>query len=170
MGLPRVLKNYNLFNDGESYMGQVEEVTLPKLARKTEDYRGAGMSGTVKLDFGQEAIEIEWKAAGFMAGVFRQYGLLNISGAQLRFAGAYQSDDSVVPDAVEIVVRGRHTEIDPGKAKAGDKTEFAVKTACSYYKLVVNGETLIEIDPLNGIEKVGGSDRNILIRAIIGVF
>lgn len=43
MGLPRVLKNYNLFNDGESYMGQVEEVTLPKLARKTEDYRGAGL-------------------------------------------------------------------------------------------------------------------------------
>ena len=36
MALPRKLKYLNMFNDGLSYMGVVESVTLPKLTRKRE--------------------------------------------------------------------------------------------------------------------------------------
>ena len=34
MGLPRKLKNFALFVDGENYMGEVPEVTLPTLTRQ----------------------------------------------------------------------------------------------------------------------------------------
>jgi hypothetical protein len=47
MALPRKLKYLNMFNDGLSYMGVVESVTLPKLTRKLEKYRGGGMPGSV---------------------------------------------------------------------------------------------------------------------------
>ena len=47
MALPRKLKYLNMFNDGLSYMGVVESVTLPKLTRKLEKYRGGGMPGAV---------------------------------------------------------------------------------------------------------------------------
>jgi hypothetical protein len=69
---------------------------------------------------------------------------------------------------VEIVVRGRHSEIDFGSAKAGEDTEFKVKTACSYYKLSINGATVIEIDLLNMVEVIDGTDRLAAQRRAIG--
>ena len=83
--------------------------------------------------------------------------------------GAYQSEDSTRPDAVEIVVRGRHTEIDMGSAKPGDDTSFKVSTSCSYYKLSINSEAIIEIDFINMIEKVGGDDLLAGLRTAIGL-
>lgn len=168
MALPKKLKNLNLFNDGASYLGQVAEVTPPTLSRAMEDYRGGGMSGPVKIDNGQEAIDLEWKAGGIMRDTLRQYGITRHDGVQLRFAGAYQRDDTGAVDAVEIVVRGRHQEISLGSAKAGDDTEFSVKTACSYYKLTINGTVEIEIDLINMIEIVGGVDRLAAQRQAIG--
>lgn len=169
MALPRKLKNLNLFNDGESYIGQIVELTPPTLTRTMEDYRGGGMSGPVKIDNGQDAIELEWKCGGLMQSVLRQYGITRHDGVQLRFAGAYQRDDTGAVDAVEIVVRGRHSEIGFGTAKAGDDTEFEVKTACSYYKLTINGNTEIEIDLINMVEMVGGVDRLAEQRRAIGI-
>ncbi len=169
MALPRKLKNLNVFGDGESYLGQVTEVKLPTLTRSMEDYRGGGMSGPVKIDNGQEAIELEHKYGGLMRSILRQYGLTRHDGVLLRFAGAYQRDDTGGVDAVEIVVRGRHSEIDMGNAKAGDDTEFAVKTAVSYYKLTINGTVEIEIDLVNMIETIGGIDRLAEQRRAIGV-
>lgn len=169
MALPRKLKNFNLFGNGESYLGQVNEVTLPVLTRATEDYRGGGMSGAVKVDMGQEPLEMESKFGGVMRSILRQYGAVTHDGVQLRFAGAYQRDDTGAVDAVEVVVRGRHTEINMGNAKAGDDTEFSVTSALSYYKLVINGRTEIEIDLVNMIEVVGGVDRLVAQRRAIGV-
>lgn len=60
----------------------------------------------------------------------------------LRFVGALQRDDSEAVDALEVIVRGRHTELDPGTAKAASATAFKVKTALSYYRLELNGEVL----------------------------
>ena len=42
--LPKILKNFNVFVDGRGYAGRVDEITLPKLTIKTEEYQGAGMS------------------------------------------------------------------------------------------------------------------------------
>lgn len=158
MGLPRTLKNFNVFNAGQSYMGEVAEITLPKLGRKLEGHRGGGMNGEVKIDLGQQALELELSCAGIMQQVFEQYGTTKVDGVMLRFAGAYQRDDTGAVDAVEVVVRGRHEEIDMGKGKPGDKTDFKVKSALSYYKLSINGKVLVEIDLLNFVEMVNGVD------------
>ena len=169
MGLPRKLKNFVLFNDGNSYLGEVDEVTLPKLARKTEDWRSGGMNGPIKADFGMEGLELEWKAGGILRDVLTQWGAMKHDAVGLRFAAALQSDDSEEIQALEVVVRGRHTEIDQGKAKAGDKTEFTVKSALSYYKLSIDNEVLIEIDLVNMVEVVDGIDRLEGVRNALGV-
>ena len=41
--LPAVLKNYNVFVDGDSYAGTAKTIELPEIVKKTEEYRGAGM-------------------------------------------------------------------------------------------------------------------------------
>ncbi|WP_443749697.1 phage major tail tube protein [Asticcacaulis solisilvae] len=167
--LPSTLKNMNLFHDGGSFAGLVPEVTIPKLARKMDVYRGGGMDGEVQIDMGQEPIEFEWKPGGHITSVFTRFGEPTIDGILLRWMGAYQSDDTGEVKAVEVVVRGRHQEIDPGSGKPGDKTEMTVKTVCSYYKLVENGATLIEIDIANMVFIVNGVDRMQQMRAAIGL-
>ncbi|MBI6358056.1 phage major tail tube protein, partial [Proteus mirabilis] len=52
MALPRKLKNFNLFMNGVNYVGVAEELTLPKITRKLEAYRGGGMNGSVQIDMG----------------------------------------------------------------------------------------------------------------------
>ena len=168
MAMPRKLKNQNLFNDGVTYIGQVGEVTLPKLVRKFEDWRGGGMDAPIKVDLGQEGLEMETTCGGFMRDVFGQFAIARHNGVMLRYAGAYQRDDTGQVDAVEVVVRGRHEEIDGGTGKAGEDTEFSVKTACSYYKLSIAGATVIEIDVQNMVEIVNGVDRLAEQRRAIG--
>ncbi|WP_027794574.1 phage major tail tube protein [Paraburkholderia acidipaludis] len=169
MALPSKLKGFNLFHNGENFAGKVAEVALPKLTRKMEDYQGGGMSGPIKIDFGQEGIQMEWTAAGFLKSVLQSYGTLKHDGVLLRFAGGYQAEDSTSIDAIEVVVRGRHMEIDPGTAKAKEDTAFKVTTVASYYKLTVNGETIIEIDFVNMIENINGTDLMQALRTAIGL-
>lgn len=168
MSMPSKLKNLNLFNDGESYLGQVNEFKLPTLTRKMEEYRAGGMLGPIDVDLGQEKIEAEWKCGGLMRQVLRQYGAVRHNAVQLRFAGAYQSEDSESVDSVEIVLRGRHSEVDAGTGKVGDDTEFSVKTSVSYYKLTINGRTEIEIDMVGMVFIVDGVDLQAAQRRAIG--
>ncbi|MGO4813356.1 phage major tail tube protein [Cupriavidus sp. 2MCAB6] len=169
MALPRTLKNFNVFADGVSHAGECEEITLPKLTRKLEEYRAGGMNGPVDLDMGSEKLELETTYGGLMREILKQYGVTGVDRAMIRFAGAYQRDDTDDTDAVEIVVRGRHTEIDFGSGKAGDKSQFKVKSSLAYFKLTVNGEVWIEVDHVNFIEIVFGVDRLAAQRRAMGL-
>ncbi|MEK6319967.1 MAG: phage major tail tube protein, partial [Burkholderia gladioli] len=104
-----------------------------------------------------------------MTEVLSDWGITTHDGVLLRFAGGYQAEDSTKYDSVEIIVRGRHEEIDMGKAKVKDNTSFKVTTAASYYKLSVNGSVLIEIDFINMIENVNGTDLAAGLRNAIGL-
>lgn len=169
MALPRKLKNMNLFNSGESYLGQVKEVVPPKLARKMEEWRGGGMDAPIKADMGREAISMEWTCGGLMKEVLSQEGVRQHNAVQLRFAGAYERDDTGEVDSVEIVVHGRHSEVDMGSASVGDDTDFKVVTEASYLKITVNGHVEREIDILNMIDKDrNGVDRLQAMREAIG--
>jgi P2 family phage contractile tail tube protein len=171
MALPRKLKNLNLFNDANSYVGVVMSVTLPPLGRKMESYRGGGMNGPVKADLGfsDDGIQFEWKTGGLDLISLRQFGAVNASGVALRFSGAFQRDDTGDVSAVEVVMRGRHETIEMGEAQPGEDTEHSITTTCSYYKLVVDNEDIIEIDLLNFIEKVNGVDMLEKQRAALGL-
>ena len=160
MAMPRKLKNLNLFNDGNSYLGLVKSLTLPALGRKMEAYRGGGMNGPVKSDLGlsDDGIQFEWKTGGLDLISLRQFGAVNASSVALRFSGPYQQDDTGETSNVEVVVRGRHETIEMGDAQPGEDTEHSMTTTCSYYKLTVDGEEIIEIDLLNFVEKVNGVD------------
>ena len=66
-------------------------------------------------------------------------------------------------------MRGRHEEIDFGSAEPGGDTEHSITTTCTYYKLTVDGEVLVEIDILNMVEIVNGEDILADQRAALGI-
>ena len=169
MGFPRTLKQMLMFNDGDRYVGDAVSITVPKLTRKFEEYRGGGMNRPVKIDMGGEALEMEATYTGYMRNILQQYGMLSLGGVQQRFAGSFQDDESGAVSTVEIVTRGRHEEIDMGEWKPGDLAEFKVKSALSYYKMSIDGQVVIEIDVLNMVEMVNGVDLMAPHRAALGL-
>lgn len=169
MALPKKLKYLNLFNDGDSYLGVVSSLTLPKLTRKLENYRGGGMSGSVSVDFGldDDALALEWTIGGMDELVLQQWG--STADIPLRFAGSFQRDDTGDISAVEVVMRGRHKEFDFGEYKQGEDTETKISTQCTYFKLTIDGKELIEVDTVNMVEIVNGVDRLAEHRSALGL-
>lgn len=171
MALPRKLKHLNLFNDGNNWQGLVESLTLPKFARKFEKYRGGGMGGAVDIDMGLDdgALDTEFTIGGTEALLFKQLGNVKADGVMLRFTGSIQRDDTGEVQAVELVVRGRHKELDSGEWKPGDSNTTKVSSTNTYAKLTLNNEVLYEIDLINMIEIVGGTDRMEAHRRALGL-
>lgn len=159
MRLPAMLKDLNVFAANQSFAGQVATYTRPKLALKTETWAGGGMLGEVKLSFGLEELEAESKFGGDQPALNREFGTPRIDGSLLRYVGAYQAEDDGAVTRVEITERGRYVEIDRGDDEKASKTESTYKHALVYYKEVVNGRTMFEIDMLGGVFIVDGVDR-----------
>lgn len=160
MALPKKIKNFNLFLDGEGYSGRATEVTLPKLSRKMEDFEAGGMLGPISIDMGQEKLEGECTIAEYSRKLLEQYGVGSADGVQMRFRGAAVNDGTTSEtDAIEVVMRGRFKELDMGTVKKSDNNEMKLSYALTYYKYTLNGQDIIEIDMVNMIFIVGGVDR-----------
>lgn len=167
MGLPRTLVNINAYAAGMSYLGVISEFEQPKLAIATEDWRGGGAIGAVKLDKGLEPMEATLTFGGHEKALIRMFGDTAVDGVRLRLVAAYRADDGAPAQAVEIYIGGRFTEIDMGKDKPGDPTEHKYTAALAYYRRVVDGRTEIEIDMVAGIYMVNGVDRYAEIMSIL---
>ena len=105
---------------------------MPALKRKMEKYRGGGMNGEISVDLGVEALEVEHEYGGPERQLFAQWGITKADGVMLRFAGALQSDASGEVTPIEIVMRGRHEELNLGDAEGGKHSPFKVKSTLTY--------------------------------------
>lgn len=169
MGMPKKLKNFGVFGDGESWLGEVPSITLPTITKKMEEYRGGGMHGPVQLEMGHEKLELQLKSGGIKPQLIAMLGAGAVGASVLRFAGAYQDDATGQVVAAEVICRGRLMEWNPGEAKPGDNNEHDFKFALSYYKVTVDGADLLEIDVPGMLWKVGGTDVYASIRLAIGL-
>lgn len=167
MNTPRQLKDMNVFGDGQSFLGECKTFTRPKLTERLEEIRMGGLDG-VEIPMGLEKLECTHKYGGEMPALNRQFGVGRLDGAQLRFVGAYKNDATGALDDVQVIIRGRHVEIDNGDDESGKASESTYKTSCVYYKQTRNGQVEFEIDKLNNVFIVYGVDRNAELRKIIG--
>ena len=128
MALPRKLKHLNLFNAGDNWQGLIESVTLPKSPASSKSIAAAAWAGAVDIDMGLDdgALDTEFTCGGVEAKLFKQMGTLTVDGMQLRFTGSIQRDDTGEVQAVELVVRGRHKEVDSGEWKTGESSTTKV--------------------------------------------
>jgi phage tail tube protein FII len=182
--LPKVLKNFNLFIDGRGYAGRIEEVTLPKLVHRTEEYRLGGLDTPVQVDMGMEKLECDLTLSEYDAHVIKLFGIEDESLLPTALQGigldpavnaltgftprglipltmrgglSDEVNDRVVP--VVIYVEGSMIELDLGQWRAGEKTTLKIRLALRYYRLTVDNENLIEIDVDNRVRQVAGNDQ-----------
>lgn len=162
--LPRVLKNLNLFIDGQGHAGHVDEVTLPTLGLLTEDHRAGGMDAALEIELGMQKLEGTCILSDFHPDVFRMFGRPDVP---VTIRGAMQAQGGEVI-AVSVMLRGLFRSLEGGSWKPGQKGTLTVAIAASYYKLSYGGDDLVEIDVLNMVRIVGGIDQLAEQRAAIG--
>ena len=163
-----VRKNINLFVDGRGYAGQVEEFNAPKLALKTEEFRGGGMDAPVELTMGMEKLESDFSLISFDRDVLSLFGVAE--GSQVPFVAreALESWDGTITTVVHTM-RGKIRKMDPGTSKAGDKPSLKIEVALAYYKLQHGDRVIHEIDVENMVRIVDGVDSLAGIRAALGI-
>jgi len=165
--LPKILKNFSAFVDGRGYAGRVDEITLPKLSIKTEEYRGGGMDVPIDIDLGMEKLEAEITFSEYDPELFRLFGIMDNSTVNYTLRGGLQGTGDAEP--VVINLRGKIKELDSGSWKAGDKATLKCMIAIFYYTLTIDRRELIEIDAENMIRKINGVDQLSSMRQALGV-
>ena len=167
--LPRTLKNFNVFVNTHSWAGVAESVTIPKITKKTEDFRAAGMIGDIALALGYEKLEGEVVYAGFDVKQYRQLGVCGTSDLPVRYVGMYERQDNCTKQIVEIYTRGQAIELDHGDSKNGEKTEIKMSYNYTYYRMEVDGVVEVELDFINGVERFGETDLAQSIKELLGL-
>ena len=165
---PKVIKLFQALVDTKSTNGAAKECKLPDLKRKLEEYRPGGFDMPMFIDTGGEAMTAETTFAGMITDNLESYGTPIHNKSMLHFMGAYENQDTGAIDAIEVIMRGRHTW-DLPTAKPGEIGETKMKTHISYYKLIVNGQEHIEVDVTAAKFIVGGVDRLAEARSAAGL-
>ena len=166
--LDDVLKNMALFIDGRGYAGNVEELTLPKLSLKTEEFRNGGMDAPVDVALGMEKLECDFTLTRFDKHALTVFGVVDGSVIPMTIRGAVMSDDGSLK-AVMLNLQGFIRELDFGSWKAGDKATLKCSVSLRYYKLTFNNEVLHEIDIANMTRVIDGVDQLAKQRAALGI-
>ena len=157
-----------LFVDGRGYAGNVEEIVLPKLTMKTEEFRNGGMDAPIEIELGMEKLESEFTLTRFDPDILKLFGLSTGQVVPMTLRGAVQSDTGE-STAVVVNLQGMVREVDPGTWKPGDKATLKLMIAIRYYKLTYADDVLHEIDIPNMVRTIGGVDQLAATRTALGI-
>jgi hypothetical protein len=165
--IPKVLKGFNLFVDGQGYAGLVEDITLPKLSLKREDLYNGGMDAPIDLEMGMDKLECDFTLSEYSEAVIKQFGLSNGAQVPLTLKGGLDGETGVTP--VVVTLRGAWKDLDMGNWKAGDKPTLKASVSLRYYKLTIGGTDLVEVDVENMVRVIDGVDQLAPMRDAIGL-
>lgn len=159
---PHLMNRFNVYKNGRQLIGIAGEVTLPEVTNLTDSMEGAGTGGNMDIPVIGLIEDMEMEI-GFLSLCEDIFSVMDPSeAANLTLNGALQGSDAgtgaIGYQSVSVSVRGLMKKFTPGVAKAGAKMNSSVTLGLSYYKLVLNGKTMLEIDRLNGVYIVNGKD------------
>ena len=162
--LPRVLKAFNTYIDGESYAGRADTLTLPALALALESHRAAGMDAPISLDMGMEEMTSTIVLSDYSERIIPLIGRPDIP---LVFRGAAQAQGQ---NAVPVVVnmRGMLSSLEFSEWAPGTKSTKTLTYSLTYFRFRQNDVELAEIDIINMVRRIGGTDQLASQRAALG--
>lgn len=163
-----ILRNFALSVAGTGYAGNADEVQLPTLAIKTEDFMAGGMDASTAIDMGMEKMELTFKLNDKAAAALATFGVIGGPDPTFNFRGALQNLDGSVSSLL-VQARGRTKSIKPTVAKVGARADDEYAVDLNYYSYAVDGSVIHLIDVLNGIRMIDGVDQLANIRAALGL-
>lgn len=168
MALKYVLRNCTVFVDGRGLHGALAKMTLPELNEVTEEHRGGGMDAPIEIALGHEKLEANFELADLDPEVIQLWGLRPGIVKPVTFKGYLAGEDGS-DRAAEVHTRGAIKTLSMGDWTPGELAKLTATMRLNYYKLVIGDQSLVEIDVLNGIRVIGGTDQNINMRQALGL-
>lgn len=164
--IPDKINNFNVYvgtaSEASRLIGVTDEVTLPDLKYMSETINLAGMGG-----------EIDSPTVGQFQSMEVEIPFSNIAKSSLEIAGA-DNVPLILRSAQEfadpgdntksfknrtITLRGMTKGIKFGTLKKGGYGKPSITKEVTYYKEVIDGEVVAEIDKFNGRTIIGGVDQ-----------
>jgi len=170
--IPEKLNDFKVYaNDNPSLAG-VSDIQLPSLNFLSDTVTGSGILGEYNapnfLQTESMQLTINWRMITDNISEF-----LKPESIKLDCRLANQEYDPVSSKhsfvANRLVVRGNVTGNDLGRATKGSGYEGSSTVEVLYFKLERNGSTLIEIDKINYVFVVDGTDYTAQLREALGM-
>lgn len=154
------LTNANVYVDGNSLLGKVEECKLPDVVATVTEHKALGMVGKVELPSGFDKMEATFKWNSLYSDVL------------VKVANPFRAVEVQVRGSIETYGNGGRTAQAPyvayltgtfkkmplGGFKQGDNVEAETAMNVTYCKLEIDSEEIVEFDVLANIYKAGGVD------------
>lgn len=165
--LDYILQQFIVSIDGYGKAGTGEQCTLPKISKKTEEYRGGGMIAPRQHTLGYQKFEFECSLTSVDPQVIGQSGLFVSKAVSFSVMG-YLDGDNNASHTAYVYMRGEVIENDFGQWEAGKKTTLKIKVALDACSMTIDGTEIFDIDIMNGVNDFGGTDVASLVSAAIG--
>lgn len=164
------ITNFRVYKDATEYCGMAE-VALPELSQITEEVKGAGIAGAFNGAFvgHMEAMSLTLNfrsvtrdALKLAAPVNHQIDLRAAQQAWNAVAGQFEQT------AVKHVLIVSPTKFNPGKLAPAASAEASGEFSVTYYATFIDGVKMLEVDILNFIYYVDGTDYLADVRKALG--
>lgn len=165
------LTNANIYVDGGSLLGRVEEFQTPTVTAKMAEHKALGMLGTVEYFAGIDKLEGNIKWTSYYGGVMRKFAnffqplRIQVRGSLEEYQGGGRTGE--VPAVVFLTIQPKDFPL--GNFQQHENVDLTTNYACTYCRLEVDGEVEMEIDVEANIYKVGGQDLLSTYRQNLGI-
>lgn len=167
--MKHILRNFTAYVDGNSYHLSVAELTPPEVMDKTETARGGGMLGEVDVPVGIEKMAAEMKMQGRDPALMARAGMAPGTTERITFRGFSVSEIDGSEHAEMIIIQGRiQQKGDAWKTGSIVGVSYPIQSI-SYYKHVVDGQIVHDIDFINAVQNTGGVDQSSGLRSALGL-
>lgn len=162
MAIATKINAYNVYLDGKKLIGVSDEVTLPDFEALTETLSGAGILGEIDEPllghFGASEIEIPFRTLN--NDMFKLANMQSAISLTLRMSTQTIDEAKMSTDFLpsRIVIKGKNKALTGGKVKQGSGTGSSLKVEILYILIEVNKKSKFELDKLNFVYKVNGTD------------
>lgn len=169
--LPELINNYNVYNKGNQWLGITGDVELPELESVTETLEGAGMLGEIDVSavghFSSGQLTVPFTTIN--RNVFEALDFAHPLELQLRASkqNANKASGGCTYTPTRVVVRGMSHTLELGHLTKGKQMETSLEIEYTYIKIEDEGFTVLELDKLNNVFIVNGTDQLAAIRAQI---
>lgn len=163
-----VVKYFNIFVDGRGKAGESTSFTPPNLTLVTEEFRAGGMAAPVALTMGMEALNSSFSLQSYSADVLALFGVTEGRDVSFIVREMLESFDGTAT-GVQHIMRGKITSIEHGERTPGALNPMNVTMNLQYYKLIHGDRTIHEIDVVNMVQVIDGSDLLSIARGLIGL-
>ena len=161
--MPRVdetVINFAVYEEGTEFLGMAE-VTLPEISNLTNEVKGAGINGTFE-SVARGHLEAMSLTLNFRTLVKSAIKLLEPRNHQIDLRVAQQSTENTSGNTdvtrVKHVLIVRAKKLSPGKVAPATPADASGEYAVTYWATWIDGEKVLEIDILNFIYFVNGTD------------